>query len=294
MIKHQAFVRLIITDASGRLKNELSLEKNPYIPNEFMLELIRKWWRQRLHKRAPIPENIWLEVLDDIPILMGLSEEERTRLRALVTIFVHEKSFLVVNNLELSTANKVLIAAHACYPILNLDFSYFDGWMTLIVYPRAFLQPRHQIDASGVMHEWKQLVRGEAWQRGPITLAWADVEGSGVGDGYNVIIHEIAHQLDMRNGVADGYPPLPKSMQSRDWYNAFTSAYQQLTHQIQHGHKTHIDPYAGESPAEFFAVISEYFFEKPSLVEQHYPVVYALLKAFYQQDPLKRLHRSKA
>jgi Mlc titration factor MtfA (ptsG expression regulator) len=249
---------------------------------------LRDWLDQRLIQKHPIEPTLWANTLAAVPILQPLADSESLRLKELATLFLQRKRFLAVQDLALTPSQQLLIAAQACLPLLNLDFSWYADWLTVVVYPGQFLRPRREIDAIGVMHEWTEVLRGEAWQRGPVVLSWADVAGSGVGDGYNVILHEMAHQLDMLNGPADGFPPLHRSMPVSAWNRAFTEAYQQLNVTIARGNEPPIDPYAGQSPAEFFAVISEYFFERPAHLQHHYPKVYLQLAAFYRQDPLRR------
>ena len=255
-----------------------------------MLKLFRQWRDRRLIRRHPVASGDWGDALAAVPILDGLSDDESARLRDLATLFLRRKTFLPVQGLELSPAQKRLIAAQACLPILNLDFAWYDDWLTVIVYPGQFLSPRRMLDTAGVMHEWTEVLRGEAWQRGPVALSWADVVGSGTGsdDGYNVIIHEMAHQLDMLNGAADGFPPLHRGMPGREWSRVFSEAYTDLNAAIERGEDPPIDPYAAESPAEFFAVLSEYFFERPDVIHRHYRPVYEQLAAFYRQDPWRR------
>lgn len=249
-----------------------------------MFGLLRKWRDQRVLQHHPVDARLWSESLAAIPILDPLSDEERSRLKDLVTLFLRRKNFLPVQGLELDARKRILIAAIACYPILNLGLDWLDGWQTIIVYPGRFRRPRRQMDTSGVMHEWSEILRGEAWQRGPVVLSWADVAGSGLGDGYNVVIHEIAHQLDMLNGPADGFPPLHRTMRPSDWTEAFSSAFRDLKAMVDRGEEPPVDPYAGESPAEYFAVLSEYFFEQPELIESHYPAVYRQMAAFYRHE----------
>ena len=250
-----------------------------------MFRLLRKWRDRRVLQHHPVDAHLWTETLAVIPILDPLSEEERSRLKDLATLFLRRKTFLPVQGMALDEERRLLLAAIACYPVLNLGLPWLDGWQTLIVYPGRFRRPRRQMDSSGVMHEWSEILRGEAWERGPVVLSWADVEGSGLGDGYNVVIHEIAHQLDMLNGPADGFPPLHRSMRTSAWTDAFSTAFRALNATIDRGEEPPIDPYAAESPAEYFAVLSEYFFERPALIETHYPAIYQQLATFYRQNP---------
>jgi Mlc titration factor MtfA (ptsG expression regulator) len=254
-----------------------------------VFRFLQDWLDLTLLRRHPIKHRVWADTLAAIPILQTLSPIESSRLRKLSALFLERKTFLTSGDIELTVQQKLAIAAQACLPLLNLDLSWYDDWVTVVVFPGLFVRPRREMDSIGVMHEWKEVLRGEAWKRGPVVLSWADVAGSGVGDGYNVIIHEMAHQIDMRNGPADGFPALHPSMPINDWRQAFTKAFQQLNHIVQRGHKPPIDNYAATSPAEFFAVISEYFFELPALVHDVYPEVYLQLTAFYRQDPLRRI-----
>jgi Mlc titration factor MtfA (ptsG expression regulator) len=241
--------------------------------------------RQRILRQHRLEEAPWRQALAHHPILGRLAPGESERLRELSTLFLHEKLFEPVRGMQLDLPMQASIAVQACLPILNLGMEWYDDWRTVVVYEAEFVSPRRQIDAIGVMHEWSEVLSGESWGRGPVILSWNDVEASGWGDGYNVVIHEMAHKLDMRNGDADGFPPLHRSMNSRDWHTAFSSAYADMSRRVDHGELTQIDEYATESPAEFFAVVSECFFEQPGLLLREYPLVYRQLVEFYRQNP---------
>jgi hypothetical protein len=173
--------------------------------------------------------------------------------------------------------------------ILNLDLEYYRGWSGVIVYPEQFV-PRHQhVDDAGVVHEGDEPYSGEAWLGGPVVLSWADVADTGYADGVNVVIHEFAHKLDMLNGDANGFPPLHAGMDRSAWVRSMTAAYRDFCTRVDGGEDTIIDPYAAESPGEFFAVMSETFFELPDVVQDEYPEVYEQFCAFYRQDPVARL-----
>jgi Mlc titration factor MtfA (ptsG expression regulator) len=225
----------------------------------------------------------------DLPVLEGLDATETERLRRLATLFLRDKIFEAAGGMVLNDAVRIRIAALACLPILALDYAWYDGWRTVVVYPGEFVRPRSAFDDIGIMHEWEDALTGESWERGPVILSWADVEASGQCDGYNVVIHEMAHKLDMLNGLPDGFPPLSKHLDRRTWTERFTAAFEDLNERLDRDETTAIDPYAAEEPGEFFAVLSEYFFERPELVRSEYPAVYDLLAAFYRQDPAARL-----
>ena len=158
-----------------------------------------------------------------------------------------------------------------------------------MVYPGEYVYDGEQMDEDGIVHHVRHVRSGEAMEGGPMVLSWQDVEHSGQGEGFNVVIHEFAHKLDMKNGDANGRPPLHSGISPADWASDFQAAYDDLCRRVGSGEETLIDPYATESPGEFFAVLSEYFFEAPDVLHQEYPAVYGLLVRFYRQDPLARL-----
>ena len=249
---------------------------------------IRDWRRRRLLQRQPLPAAPWQALCDSVPLLAVLDGEERERLRARATVFLAEKTVQGVQGLELDEQQRWLIAALATLPILNLDDDWYGDFYEVIVYPDEFI-PRHEVeDEHGLVHERHLPLSGESWPRGPVILSWADVEASLDLNGYNVVLHEFAHKLDMHNGDANGMPPLHRDMVPAAWTGAFTEAYNQLNDDLDAGRDTLIDPYAGEDPAEFFAVLSEAFFELPGEVRDGFPAVYEQLCAFYRQDPLHR------
>jgi Mlc titration factor MtfA (ptsG expression regulator) len=207
------------------------------------------------------------------------------RLRALALLFLHEKHVESAGGLTLDEAMRVRIAALACLPILELGFDAYDGVLSVIVYPDVFVVPnREVVDEAGVVHIGDDVLSGEAWEHGPIVLAWKDVEQSGRGDGFNVVIHEFAHQLDLLGGEMDCMPPLHKDMRTSEWIAAFQAAYDELHARLDRGDETWLDPYAAEEPAEFFAVCTEMFFDVPAEFRTEYPAVYTQLRAFFKQD----------
>lgn len=252
------------------------------------MSIIREWRRRRWLSRHPLSDELWSRASARLAILAGYDDGELARLRELVTVFLREKSFAATHELVLTEAMQARIAVQACIPILNLDLDWYLDWESVIVYPGKFGHRRHRTDDDGLVHEWDEVMSGEAWEQGPVILSWADVTASGRGDGYNVVIHELAHKLDMRNGPPDGFPPLHRDMPPAQWSAAFTAAFDDLNRRLDAGAPTALDPYAAEDPAEFFAVMSEYFFEQPSLLHTNYPGVYDQMRAFYRQDPLAR------
>jgi Mlc titration factor MtfA (ptsG expression regulator) len=248
----------------------------------------RDWRRRRLLQHQPLPAAPWRALCDSVPLLAVLDADECDRLRERAAVFLAEKTVHGVQGQELDEEQRWLIAALATLPILNLDDDWYGDFYEVIVYPDEFI-PRHEVeDEHGLVHERHMPLSGESWPRGPVILSWADVEASLDLNGYNVVIHEFAHKLDMRNGDANGMPPLHHDMVPAAWTEAFTSAYEQLNADLDAGRDTLIDPYAAEDPAEFFAVLSEAFFEIPDYLRPAFPAVYEQLSAFYRQDPARR------
>jgi hypothetical protein len=246
------------------------------------------WRRRRILQRVSLDRDAWHAALS-APLFAGLDGTERDRLYDLARLFIAEKSFSGAAGFEMEESTRLRIAAQAALLILNLDPDSYAGWNEVIVYPNQFVPRREYRDASGVVHELRYPLLGEAWQGGPVILSAADVDNSLRLDGVNVVIHELAHKLDMQDGHANGLPPLHRTMRVKDWADAFKRAYDDLCRQAALGMGTAIDPYAATSPAEFFAVLSEVFFETPAILAAIYPAVYAQMKAFYRQDPLRRL-----
>ena len=254
-----------------------------------VLAALRSWRRDRILRQANLDERLWRDTVRHFPFARTLPEADLRRLRDLVVLFLHDKDFATAHGLALTARMQMWVGIQACILILNLGLDWYRGWSGIVLYPAQFV-PRHQhTDEIGVVHQGDEPYSGEAWLGGPVVLSWADVQGTDIDDGVNVVIHEFAHKLDMRNGDANGFPPLHADMQRQAWAHALSSAYQDFCARVDQGEDTRIDPYASESPAEFFAVLSEAFFETPYVVDDEYPAVYAQLTQFYRQDPGQRL-----
>lgn len=247
----------------------------------------RNWRRRRRLTRRRIPEALWQAAVASLPVLRGLESAELARLRDLATLFLAEKNLDPAGGLVVTPEMGPLIAAQACLPILNLDLDYYRGWRGIILYPAGFLAQHQYTDANGLVHNVHRPLIGEAWDRGPVVLSWADVLAACAEAEPNVVIHEMAHKLDLLNGAANGLPPLHRGMAIADWSRAFSAAYEDLRHAIARGAPTVLDPYAAEEPGEFFAVASEVFFADPARLNEAYPDLYRQLQGFYRQDPLE-------
>ena len=244
----------------------------------------------RGHKRQPIPDALWAATVSALPFLDILPPNEQRQLRTLAEDFLAEKEFSAAGGLELSDEICVAIAAQGCLPILKLGLKAYRDWVGIIVYPDEFVVRRRFEDETGIVHEYDDVLSGEAWEGGPLIVSWHDVKMAG--DGYNVVIHEFAHKLDMLNGDADGMPALHSDLDASEWETIFFAAYDDFCARVDSGEETLIDPYASETPGEFFAVLSESFFEIPDVVAGEYPDLYDLLRRYYRQDPLARLTKA--
>lgn len=247
-----------------------------------MLGLLR-----RLRRGPPdIDPLLWQRVMAATPWCRALDPSRQQRLLALVARFLDRKAITPVGDLVLDDVHRLQLAALCCLPLLEFGAEGLRGWSQLLVYPDAFRVGRTHVDAAGVLHEWDDELIGEAWEQGPVILSWADVAAdlADPGAGYCVAVHEIAHKLDVLDGVLDGTPPLPAAWQ-RAWATDFQQAYDALARDVDRGRRTLIDAYAAEAPEEFFAVCSEYHFSDPRRLRRAMPKVAAHLERFYGPAP---------
>ena len=235
----------------------------------------------------PIDDVPWRDALAACPLAQRLAADDRQRLRLLAARFLQRKRFHPID-MELDATRRLLIAMQACLPVLRLGFSSLRGWQGVVVYPGEFkVRHSHHDDSTGVVTEGDQVLSGEAWQIGPLVLSWAAVEQDLLQpwDGFNVVVHEIAHKLDMLDGPPDGVPPLPRGVSRRAWIDTFQRAYERLAREVGRGDATPIDAYAATNPGEYFAVVSELHFSDPRRLEAAEPGVAALLRGYYGPSP---------
>lgn len=248
--------------------------------------MLSRWWRRR-RASSPLAPELFAAACARSPLLQALSAERKERLRTLAGGFLERKAVTPVQGLELDAADRSLVACLCCVPVIALGGHWLAGWHEVVVYPGAFRVRRSEIDEpTGVLHEWDEELAGEAWSEGPLILSWEDLllDQEDPAAGCNVVAHEIAHKLDLRDGVLDGTPPLPAARQ-RLWVRDFQAAFDAMCTQLDAGQETAIDPYAGTAPEEFFAVVSEYHFSAPSLLAAEMPLVAAHLREFYGPSP---------
>ena len=247
-----------------------------------MLGLLRRLRRGPLK----IDPELWRAVVAATPWCAPLDAARNERLLALATRFLDRKAITPVGELVLDDFQRLQLAALCCLPLLEFGAEGLHGWSQLLVYPDAFRVGRTHVDAAGVLHEWDDELIGEAWDQGPVILSWADVQAdlAEPDTGFCVAVHEIAHKLDVLDGVLDGTPPLPAAWQ-RQWADDFQQAYDALVRDVDRRRRTLIDGYAAEAPEEFFAVCSEYHFSDPRTLKRAMPKVAAHLERFYGPSP---------
>ena len=257
------------------------------LPEIKMFKLITKVKTYFILRKNPISPVIWGKFANSLPICRNLNHKDLYQLKKLTTLFLYEKTFTGVKGFELDEEKKMIIAIQACLPILHLDISYYEGWVEIVVYPDTFVIYRNSTDNYGLVREDTITATGEAWSRGPVILAWTDVERDSFSPraGHNVTIHEFSHKLDMLNGRANGMPPLHPNMRRSVWTKSLSQAYDILVNKVRNHESTPINEYAATNPAEFFAVASETFFTAPAILKQHCPEVHAQLILFYKHEP---------
>ncbi|HKW39690.1 MAG TPA: M90 family metallopeptidase [Gemmatimonadales bacterium] len=237
----------------------------------------------------PFPPG-WRGILErDVPLARGLTAEEREGLLRLAQLFVREKHFEGSGGLVVTEEMKVTIAAQACLLLLHLEGPCYPTLRTVLVYPRGFIPKFARSPHSGEIVSPPVPLEGESLSDGVVVISWEDViRGTqGLADGENVVLHEFAHQLDTEDGVADGAPVLPRSA-LRTWGGVLATEYERLRRDVAHGRRSTLDAYGATDEAEFFAVATEAFFEKPVQLERDHPDLYRELQRFYRQDPARR------
>ena len=251
-----------------------------------MFESLRRYRRNRVLRNSALPDTLWNDACDALPFLDVYGEDELARLRDLVVLFLDAKSIVGAQGHDVTPLQRTIIAIQACVLVLNLDLELFDGFENIVVYPGEFVPGWEYEDEYGVVHRRDDALAGEAMEGGPVILSWPDVAESANWDEsqMNLVIHEFAHKIDMREGGANGVPPLRDNDARRDWQRVMRAAYTDFTKRVDDGEETAIDPYAAESPEEFFAVLSEVFFAEPTLLRDEYPGVYREFARFYRQD----------
>lgn len=243
--------------------------------------------RRRQLAAQPWPEAWRAAARRYAPLYTLLPMEVRERLEPLVQVFLAEKAFEGCGGLQIADEMRVAIATQACLLQLRDEADLYPRLDTVLVYPDTFVVDRTVEEDDGLVTELKEELLGESWDSGALILSWSDVvrDAAEFDDGYNVVLHEFAHQLDEENGAAEGMPLLPDATLAVDWARVLGAAYEDLRADIDRGEEPYFDTYAAESPAEFFAVCTEEFFTAGAGLQREYPDLYAVLARYYGVDP---------
>lgn len=245
-----------------------------------------------LRRTAPVTLSApdWARVEREVQLVARLDTETRARLREHVDAFLAHKRFHGMHGLDIDSRLQHIVAVLCCLPALHLDDDALSGWRDVILYPGAFRARRHEHDDDGVAHEFDEDLIGEAdEQSGPIILSVADIEADLAEpfSGVNVILHEIAHKIDARDGACDGVPVIRDLAARRRWIAVMQDAFNRLRTEVEEANEadaepeTAIDPYAAESPEEFFAVATEAYFSDPESLCACEPAVFEEFRWFY-------------
>ena len=248
------------------------------------------WLKRRRRdaiRRRPFPAEWRALVEKNVPYVACLPPEDRAELVGHVQVFLAEKHFEGCGGLEITDEVRVTIATQACVLLLHRQTDYYPNLVSILVYPTTYLVPGGQSTPDGLVAEGTQARLGESWARDVVVLAWDSVlsGAADIHDGHNVVLHEFAHQLDQESGMGDGAPVLPRRSMYVAWARVLGHDFDQLVRDTAHHHRTLIDRYGATNPAEFFAVATETFFEKPRALQSKHPELYSQLQQFYRQNP---------
>lgn len=246
------------------------------------------WVRRRRDRIAgrPFPPT-WRRLLRlHVPLVSRLPARQQLKLKGLMQVFLAEKPILGCSGLRVTDEMRVTIAALACLPLLGLARGVYPALRQVLLYPGAFIVDR-PVTEGGVQSDQRRVLAGESWSQGQVLLAWDEVKRGAAtpGDGHNVVIHEFAHQLDQAGGRANGAPALPTTEAYRRWSTVMQNEFDALRGRLARGEPSLIDAYGATDPAEFFAVISELFFERPIELAAGHPALYGELRGYYRLDP---------
>ncbi len=247
------------------------------------------WWRRR--RQGPeIPQALWQQVLADHPFLARRPQAELDRLRALCAQFLRDKEFHGAQGLVITDAMALAIAAQAVLPVLHLGLQWYDDFVGIVVHPEEVVARHSTVDDAGVVHDWEEVLAGEAMDQGPVMLSWHDVREAGLRfeEGFNVVVHEFVHKLDMRDGEPDGCPPLPSRAARQAWMTTMQAQYDAFRERVIvaerfGGEPPWLDPYGAEAIDEFFAVASEAYFVNPNRFAQEFPALQPLFDGFFRR-----------
>ena len=251
----------------------------------FSPTLGRAWRRGRIARR-PFPAA-WRDIVRRrVPLARELPADRQLRLKKHIQVLLAEVPFIGCAGLEIDDEIRVTIAAQAAFLLLGRGGS-FSNLREVLVYPGHFVAPRSERGAGGVVHEARDILAGQSWQRGQVIVAWdAVLDGTlEPHDGVNVVLHEFAHQLDQDTGPANGAPYVGRGTVQKTWASVMNREFDALRARLARQEPTLIERYAATHPAEFFAVTTELFFERPDALATEHPALYEQLRRCYRLDP---------
>jgi len=254
--------------------------------------------RRSAFLQTPFPAA-WRQILaENVLHYSFLDDDEKNHLEQLVQVFIAEKKFEGCNGLEISDEIRVVVSAEACMLVLGLPHDLYRGLVSLLIYPSTVVIPPSKIGVftqNPLIERPQTAIYGQAFLRGPVILVWDEVkkEARHPERGHNVVYHEFAHLLDMSSGAANGTPALHSRDQYRIWAKVFSEEFLALRRKSKQGKKTFLDPYGAVNEAEFFAVATEFFFDKPVEMKKKHQALYDVLEGFYRQDTAGRQQRYK-
>ena len=253
--------------------------------------MAKPYWRE--YKRDQVRslpfKKQWRKIIQQrMPYFRQMPTDLQLQLKQHIQVFIAEKNFIGCNGVKITDEIKITIAAQACLLLLNRKTDYYPKLKTILVYPSAFVKEQSQLNPDGTQYTKRVALSGESWDFGKIVLSWQDsVHGAELpNDGHNVVIHEFAHQLDQENGKANGSPILGKGQSYQCWSEIFSQQFDELRTQAAAGTPSIFVYYGATEPAEFFAVVSEVFFEKSQQFSQQHPELYGQLTSYYKVDPI--------
>jgi Mlc titration factor MtfA (ptsG expression regulator) len=252
-----------------------------------MLLFVYPRYRRRRLDAKPFPPA-WLQILrDNLKIYRAMWPNQQEQLRRLIVRFLDSKDFVGCGGQVITDEIRVTIAAHACLLLLNRPSREYQDLRSILVYPSGFVVEHDHHDEFGVVTEGENYLAGESWSNGKVILAWDSVEHSlrNFADGENVVLHEFAHQLDHESGVTNGAPLLYRKGEYLEWAKIFSKEFAALQRAADEDRDTLLDPYGASDPAEFFAVVTETFYERPHEMAHEHPELYAELQGYYRVDP---------
>ncbi|WP_295999032.1 zinc-dependent peptidase [Rugamonas sp.] len=244
-------------------------------------------WSLRRALKRPLPPASVLVLQRNIPVYRRMSAELQQQLQQLVLQFLHQKKFVGCAGLVVDDEMAVTIAGQACMLLLNRYTKVYPSLHTILLYPSAFVAQRPEVGAGGVLTPRRQTMLGESWSDGRVVLSWDDVQRGAEdwSDGHNVVLHEFAHQLDSESGASNGAPYLGNTASYRSWATVLSRDFASLRFSAIHRQQSVMDHYGATNPAEFFAVATETFFEKPYQMAEFHAELYAEFQKYYRVDP---------